>query len=108
MTMRIVTLEEHISFPELTKLLPAEALAVFGQSPAMQQILPKLADVTGDRLKSMDNNGISVQVLSVDSFGAGLLSREKAPAFATLYNDTIAQKIAAHPGRFRAFAHFAV
>jgi len=106
--MRIVTLEEHISFPELTNLLPAEALAAFGQSPAMQQILPKLADVTGERLKSMDDNGISVQVLSVDSFGAGLLSKEKAPGFAALYNDTIAQKIAAHPDRFRAFAHLPV
>lgn len=54
--MRIVTLEEHISLPELTSLLPAEALASFGQSPAMQQIIPKLANITDERLKSMDDN----------------------------------------------------
>jgi predicted TIM-barrel fold metal-dependent hydrolase len=106
--MRIVTLEEHISLPELTRLLPAAALASFGQSPAMQQIIPKLAEISGERLKSMDDNGISMQVISVDSFGAGLLTKEKAPAFATLYNDTIANKITDHPDRFKAFAHLPV
>jgi predicted TIM-barrel fold metal-dependent hydrolase len=106
--MRIVTLEEHISLPELTSLLPAAALASFGQSPAMQQIIPKLADISGERLKSMDDNGISMQIISVDGFGAGLLTKEKAPAFATLYNDTIANKIADYPDRFSAFAHLPV
>ncbi|MHB8208725.1 amidohydrolase family protein [Mucilaginibacter sp.] len=102
--MRIVTLEEHVSFPELTSLLPSGAVASFGQSPAMQQIKPKLADVTGERLKSMDDNGISMQVISVDSLGANMLTREQAPEFSTRYNDVIANKIAGHPDRFKAFA----
>src|ERR1700722_5724306 len=104
-TMRIVTLEEHISFPEMTQLIPKEALGNFGQSPVMQKLAPKLADITNERLTSMDDTGITMQVLSVDSAGANLLSAEAGPAFATRYNDLIAKKIAAHPERFTAFAH---
>src|ERR1700712_2577172 len=103
--MRVVTLEEHISFPEMIQRLPAGALGNFGQSAAMQQIQPKLADITGDRLKSMDDNGITMQVLSVDSSGANLLNPQEGPAFAMQYNDLIAEKITGFEGRFTAFAH---
>ena len=48
-SMRIVTLEEHISLPEMTQLIPKEALMGFGQSPVMQKIAPKLADITNER-----------------------------------------------------------
>jgi len=102
--MRIVTLEEHISFPEMTQLIPKEALMGFGQSPVMQKIAPKLADITNERLTLMDDTGITMQILSVDSMGASLLSAEAGPAYATRYNDLIAEKIAAHPERFTAFA----
>lgn len=103
--MRIVTLEEHISFPEMTEKIPAEALSGFGQSERMKQLIPKLADITGERLQSMDVNGISTQVLSVDSSGANLLSPADAPAFSMQYNDLIAEKIAGFEERFTAFAH---
>ena len=103
--MRIVTLEEHISFPEMVDKIPKAALGGFGQSPAMQRIAPKLADITGDRLQSMDANGITMQVLSVDSSGANLLDAKKGPAFATQYNDLIAEKIKGFEDRFTAFAH---
>lgn len=103
--MRIVTLEEHISFPEMAGRIPKDALGDFGQSEAMRRIAPKLADITGERLKSMDANGIAMQVLSVDSLGASLLSSGEAPAFAMQYNDLIAEKIAGCRDRFTAFAH---
>ena len=103
--MRIVTLEEHISFPEMADQIPKEALGGFGQSAVMQRIAPKLADITNDRLKSMDANGITMQVLSVDSSGANLLSAEQGPAFAMQYNDLIAERIAGFEDRFTAFAH---
>jgi predicted TIM-barrel fold metal-dependent hydrolase len=102
--MRIVTLEEHISFPEMTNKIPKEALGIFGQSEVMQRLAPKLADVTRERLKSMDANGITTQVLSVDSLGANLVSQEDAPAFATQYNDLIAERIKGFEDRFTAFA----
>lgn len=103
--MRIVTLEEHISFPEMANKIPKEALGGFGQSERMRQLIPKLADITGDRLKSMDANGITIQVLSVDSAGANLLNDVKGPAFAREYNDLIASHIAGFEDRFAAFAH---
>src|ERR1700749_294198 len=102
--MRIVTLEEHISFPEMTNKIPKEALASFGQSTVMQKLAPKLADITRERLKSMDDNGITMQVLSVDSSGANLLTPEQGPAFAMQYNDLIAERIAGLENRFTAFA----
>jgi predicted TIM-barrel fold metal-dependent hydrolase len=103
--MRIVTLEEHISFPEMSDKIPKGALAGFGQSEAMQRLAPKLADITDERLKSMDATGVTMQVLSVDSSGANLLSAEDGPAFATQYNDLIAERITGFENRFTAFAH---
>jgi predicted TIM-barrel fold metal-dependent hydrolase len=103
--MRIVTLEEHISFPDMANKIPKEALGGFGQSEVMQRLNSKLADITNDRLKSMDANGITMQVLSVDSLGANLLSAEQAPGFATEYNDLIAERIKGFENRFTAFAH---
>jgi uncharacterized protein len=103
--MRIVTLEEHISFPEMAGQIPKDALGGFGQNERMQQLTPKLADITGERLQSMDANGISMQVLSVDSSGANLLNPQLGPAFATQYNDLIAERIAGFENRFTAFAH---
>jgi len=103
--MRIVTLEEHISFSEMADKIPKDALGGFGQSEVMQRLASKLADITGERLKSMDDNGITTQVLSVDSAGANLLSPEDGPAFATRYNDLIAHEIAGFEKRFTAFAH---
>lgn len=103
--MRIVTLEEHISFPEMANKIPKEALGGFGQSEVMQRMNLKLADITNDRLKSMDANGIAMQVLSVDSLGANLLSAEQAPNFAAQYNDLIAERIKGFENRFTAFAH---
>ena len=65
--MRVVTLEEHITFPELVDKLPQEAKDkhYIGQSPAMQRMVPKLEDIDGERLQSMDENGITVHMLSV-------------------------------------------
>jgi predicted TIM-barrel fold metal-dependent hydrolase len=105
--MRIVTLEEHISFPELTGKIPAEKMPhhVAGMAPFMKRMEPLLSDITGQRLQSMDANGISTMVLSVTGDGADLLGPDESPAFAKEYNDLIASKIATHPDRFKAFAH---
>jgi len=105
--MRIITLEEHLTFPELTSQIPKDLLAKhsFDRSPMMEKIAPKLADITGERLLSMDENGISMQILSVAGPGAELLDPKEGPVFAKRYNDAIAQKISNHPDRFTAFAH---
>lgn len=101
--MRIVALEEHIGFPEMVERLPKEVRG--NPSPVLQRLQPKLADITGERLKSMDETGITMQVLSVDGMGAQLLSAEEGPAFARQYNELIAERIADYPDRLAAFAH---
>lgn len=105
--MKIITLEEHVTFPELTQLIPKETLAnqSVDQSSKLGKLAAKLADVNGERLTSMDENGISLQILSVAGAGADLLSSEEGPALARQYNDLIAQKISENPTRFTAFAH---
>jgi uncharacterized protein len=103
--MRIVTLEEHVSFPELTALIPSHLLENKKPSSAATQMMPKLEDITGERLNSMNESGITMQVLSVENTDVNLLNADAAPAFAQKYNDLLAEKIKDHPGRFTAFAH---
>jgi len=103
--MRIVTLEEHVVFPEMVALIPEDKLSGAYQSPMMQKLAPILADVTGERLTLMNESEISMQVLSVISFGANLLSPEDGPTFAHKYNDMLAEKISAQRDRFAVFAH---
>lgn len=105
--MQIITLEEHVTFPELTNLIPKEILAnqSVDQSAKLEKLAPKLADVNGERLTSMNESGISLQILSVAGAGADLLNAEDGPAFAKQYNDILAQKVAGNPDRFAAFAH---
>lgn len=98
--MRIVTLEEHIVFPDM-----ARELGATGELSAINKMEALLADITDARLASMDANGIDVQILSVTGKGAELLPPGKDQAFAARYNDAIAARIASHPDRFKAFAH---
>lgn len=99
--MRIVTLEEHISFPEMTAFLPANILDKRRSLGLMQD---KLADITGERLSTMQETGIATQVLSVENTDVYLLPDSLAPDFARKYNDLLAEKIKDHPSSFTAFA----
>jgi len=103
--MRIVTLEEHVSFPEMTSLIPTAILGDKKPSSAAAQMMPKLADITGERLSSMNETGVTMQVLSVENTDVNLLSGKPAAEFASKYNDLLAIKIKDHPDRFTAFAH---
>ena len=49
--MRVVTLEEHITFPELVDKLPREAKNrhYLSNSPMIQRMASKLADIDGER-----------------------------------------------------------
>lgn len=82
--MRIIRLQEHVTFPELTAQIPEAEMQAYslGQSPFIKKLAPVLADVNGDRLASMDKNGISLQVLSVVGAGADLLNETSGPTFA--------------------------
>lgn len=102
--MRIVTLEEHVTFPNFVSRLPENVHGVH-QLPSIRSLSEKLADVAVARLESMDASGIAMQVLSVAGPGAELLPPTEGPSFARAYNDAVAAQIAPYPDRFAAFAH---
>jgi predicted TIM-barrel fold metal-dependent hydrolase len=106
-TMRIVTLEEHVTFPHLVDRIQDSILRSHSAESllAVLTMSEKLSDITGERLASMDASGITMQVLSVGGPGAELLSPTEGPMFAKAYNDAIAAQIAPYPERFAAFAH---
>lgn len=103
--MRIIALEEHVSFPGMTALLPKHLSESRKPSGAAAQMMPKLEDVTGERLNSMNESGITMQILSVENTDVNLLEGTSAAEFALKYNDLLAEKIKSHPDKFAAFAH---
>ncbi len=107
--MRIVALEEHFSAPHLTKRIDAAVIKARGFIPRKtpkdrsdpMALLPELGDI---RLKSMDDTGITVQVLSAAGAGPDLLLGADGIALAREMNDYLAETCAKHPTRFKGFA----
>jgi predicted TIM-barrel fold metal-dependent hydrolase len=104
--MRIVALEEHVSFSSFTgEVDPAlSAQRGYRAGAGANSQTAALNDVD-ERLTLMDESGISLQVLSVIGPGADLLDPIAGPPFATRYNDTVAAIVRQHPDRYAAFAH---
>src|SRR4051794_39039163 len=108
--MRVVALEEHVVFPELTKridpaLIRGRGFPQPGTPAAAHLPSRELADLGADRLTSMDAGGIAVQVLSLSGPGADLLGAAQSPELARAFNDHLAGAIEQHPSRYAGFAH---
>lgn len=110
---RIVGVEEHVVFPELTRRLPEEAVIdrgylsrdrPYGHGPLLEKMAVAMGDTEG-RLEQLDESGITVQVLSYPMAGADLLPPLQACRWAKETNDQIAQRVAAHPSRYAGLAH---
>jgi predicted TIM-barrel fold metal-dependent hydrolase len=107
--MRTVALEEHFSAPALAKRIDPKIISSRGfrprnltpGAPNPMQLLPEIGET---RLKSMDDAGITVQVLSNAGPAADLLPGPDGVALARDINDHIKAAIARYPGRFAAFA----
>jgi uncharacterized protein len=97
--MRIVALEEHVALSSFN----GEIAARGGRLPGASK-RGDLEDVYGARLASMDEAGISVQVLSVPGSGAVITPSSDAPEFARRYNLALAEVVRVRPDRFAAFA----
>lgn len=104
--MRIITLEEHITTPDIVKA--AEMSAGGGAPEYMRAIRAKLLDVGEGRIADMDAGGIDMQVLSVAANSGDKLDSATANALARDANDRMAAAVRAHPGRFAAFATLAL
>lgn len=95
MTMRIITLEEHFTTPDLMDRFGRQSFHNHGE---------QLCDLTERRIAEMDAAGIDMQVLSLNSPGTEPLAADEAVKIASSSNDFLAAAIEHHPGRFAGFA----
>ena len=108
--MRVVALEEHFTVPALVRRISPEAIARRGFArrnllPGRPNPLELLPEIGALRLASMDEAGISVQVLSTSGPGADLVDGPDGNTLAREMNDALAAAIQRHLDRFAGFAH---
>lgn len=95
--MKLIALEEHV--------LPKDVAVAAGIDPrTLLDRADALNDLGEGRLKTMDEAGIDIQVLSAVGFPVQGLAPERATALSARLNDVMAAMVKAHPTRFRAFA----
>jgi len=107
--MRTVALEEHFSVPALARRIDPKVVSARGFRPRNitpgavnpMELLPEIGE---KRLKTMDDAGITVQVLSNAGPAADLVPGPDGIALARGVNDHLAEAIARHPDRFAGFA----
>ena len=108
--MRVVALEEHFTVPALAR--PHRSGGAVSRrgfrprkppknGPNPLELLPEIGE---RRLQSMDEAGITVQVLSNTGPGPDLVPGPEGIAIAREMNDHLAATIARHPDRFAGFA----
>jgi predicted TIM-barrel fold metal-dependent hydrolase len=107
--MRVVALEEHFTVPALVRRIDPGAISRRGFRPRKAPTngpnpLELLPDIGEQRIRSMDEAGITVQVLSNTGPGPDLVPGADGIAIAREMNDHLAAAIARHPDRFAGFA----
>jgi 2,3-dihydroxybenzoate decarboxylase len=95
----IIAIEEHYADPELTRHFPPGA-----QPGVLGPIGQRIQDLTGVRIKEMDEAGIDMQVLSHGAPATQRLDAGIAVDLARAVNDRLHQTCQARPDRFAAFA----
>lgn len=98
--MKTITLEEHFV---TTEFLKATA-ALDNTPPEIAHVREKLLDLGDGRLRSMDEGGVTMQVLSLAALGLDKLSPQNSNAVLSGVHDEAAAAVRAHPDRFAAFA----
>ena len=107
--MRVGALEEHFTVPALVKRIDPGAISARGfrprkapaSGPNPMALLPEIGE---QRLQSMDETGITLQVLSNTGPGPDLVPGTDGVAMAREMNDFLAQAVARHPDRLAGFA----
>ena len=64
----------------------------------------RLLDLDGERIETMDQAGIDMQLLSLTSTGVQMMDADTANAVAITANDQLADAIKRHPGRYAGLA----
>jgi predicted TIM-barrel fold metal-dependent hydrolase len=107
--MRVVAIEEHFTVPDLVRRIDPNAISRRGfrprrlpaNGPNPLQLLPEIGE---QRLRSMDEAGITVQVLSNTGPGPDLVPGPDGVAMTREMNEHLASAVARHPDRFAGFA----
>jgi len=107
--MRTVAIEEHFTVPSLTRRIDSAAISRRGfrprtlppSGPNPLELLPEIGE---RRLQSMDEAGITVQVLSSTGPGPDLVPGPDGIAMSREMNDHLAAAVARRPERFAGFA----
>ena len=111
--MKLIGVEEHITFPQLLKELAVDNHASQKLGARMDQLTgsyaaERLADRSRKRLNDMDDHGISVQILGLSSaINSTHLGGDQAQAGVALardINNELKKAVDSNPTRFRAFA----
>jgi uncharacterized protein len=107
--MRTVAIEEHFTVPGLTSRIDAAAVSRRGfrkrtLSPSGPNPLELLPEIGERRLQSMDEAGITLQVLSNTGPGPDLVPGPEGIAMSRELNDHLAAAVARRPDRFAGFA----
>ncbi|MBT4589367.1 MAG: amidohydrolase [Rhodospirillaceae bacterium] len=96
---RVIAIEEHYYDDNLTKHFSGLDGKLGGF------VKEKIEDVGEGRIKSMDECGIDVQVLSHGAPSTQKLDAETGPAIAQAANDRLYEICQTHPGRLEGFAN---
>ena len=110
--MRFITLEEHISSPQIKELCREYIDPSLSMRKLPEALVPgydklredaRLADLDY-RLAYMEKNGVDVQVLSYANSMPTELPADKAVEFYRMCNDEIRKLMDLYPGKFEGFA----
>lgn len=103
--MKIIAIEEAVLLPGLVTQGTALNGAIPFKPEVVAQWMKRLPDITAYRLADMDENGVTMQVLSLAPPGVQMQPDAAiAVADAQRANDALAGIIAAHPTRFGGLA----
>jgi gamma-resorcylate decarboxylase len=97
-----IAIEEHFAIEDT---LGDSAAYATGAKDAWQKLSSNLSDFTKQRIEQMDQTGIELSILSLNSPAIqGIYDKARAVEVARKSNDVVANAIAKHPDRFRSFA----
>lgn len=95
-----IGLEEHFAMPETL-----QDSAGFVPGEYWKELSGRLLDIHEGRLREMDENGMEMMILSLNSPAVQAIpSAQKANEVAKRANDFLAEQVARRPTRFQAFA----
>jgi gamma-resorcylate decarboxylase len=96
-----ISLEDHY---QTQATLEFSAKYATGSKEAWQKLSSNLLDLTKQRLEQMDQTGVELAILSLAPGCENIYDKGRSVEVARRTNDHVADAVAKHPDRFRAFA----